>query len=129
MEAPAAGLAASDHGFVVLACDGALRFLQAADAANLAGNPSAIRPNVENAQRILLELMGALDPSVAPGATAPLEHLYQTLLDRLTDAMNGDQKAVSETRLALIRLRNAWSEAARSSRSPMRGSWACRGSE
>lgn len=111
---------------VVMVCDGALRFLEAAEAARGAENQAAAMLNVEKAQRILLELMGALDRSVAPDMTETLERLYQTLLDRLSDALHGDRKAITETRLVLTRLRNAWLDASRSAASPNRGSHACR---
>jgi flagellar biosynthetic protein FliS len=96
---------------VVMACDGALRFLEAADAARAAENQDAAVLNVEKAQRVLLEMMGALDHAVAPAMTETLERLYQSLLDRLSDALHGDRKAITETRLVLTRLRNAWLEA------------------
>jgi flagellin-specific chaperone FliS len=113
------------HGLVVLVCDAALRFLAVADAASLGGDSRAFASNVAQAQRILLELMGALDHAVAPDATESLERLYQMLFDRLSEAAAGDSRALTETRLVLTRLRNAWFAAARSASAPIRGGWAC----
>ena len=110
---------------VVMACDAALRFLEAADVARAAENQEAAVLNVEKAQRIVLELMGALDHAVAPDMTETLERLYQTLLDRLSDALQGDRKAINETRLVLTHLRNAWMEASRAAAAPNRGSHSC----
>lgn len=115
----------SPHGLVVLVCDAALRFLAAADAATLGGDSEAFASNVAHAQRILLELMGALDRAVATDASESLERLYQTLFDRLSDAAAGDSRAVTDTRLVLTRLRNAWAGASRSASAPLRGGWAC----
>lgn len=115
----------SPHGLVVLVCDAALRFLAVADAATLGGDSAAFASNVAQAQRILLELMGALDHAVAPDASESLEKLYQLLFDRLSEAAGGDSRAVTDTRLVLTRLRNAWSAAARSASAPIRGGWSC----
>lgn len=115
----------SSNGLVILVCDAALRFLAAADAANLAGNASEVSTNVANAQRILVELMGALDPSVAPDATEMLERVYQKLFDRLCDAHDGDRHALADARIVLNRLRNVWLEATRTATSPTRGAFSC----
>jgi flagellar protein FliS len=124
-EIPAAGLVSSPHGLVVLVCDGALRFLEGADAAIVAGNAEAVAANVLKVQRILLELLGALDHGMAPDATDSLERLYQNLLDRLSDSLKGERLAITETRLVLMRLRNAWLEAERTAAAPTRGAWTC----
>lgn len=115
----------SSNGLVILVCDAALRFLAAADAANLAGNPPEVAANIANAQRILVELMGALDPSVAPDATEMLERVYQNLFDRLCDALDGDRHALADARIVLNRLRNVWLEATRTATSPTRGAFSC----
>jgi len=119
------GYLSSSNGLVILVCDAALRFLAAADAAHLAENPSDVAANVANAQRILVELIGALDPTVAPDATETLERVYQKLFDRLCEAHDGDRDALADARIVLNRLRNVWVEATRTATSPTCGAFSC----
>ena len=94
---------------LVLTCDAALRYLHAAEAGLAGGNASAAAVNVRKAQRILLELIGALDPFVAPDAADAVGTLYQHLFDRLSepDAVT-DPSVVRDAHNMLAHIRNAW---------------------
>jgi flagellin-specific chaperone FliS len=96
---------------LILACDAALRYLAAAESGRSRGNPHAAAADIQKAQRILLELMGALDPAIAPEATQALGGLYQRLFDCLCDpAAVTDPKIVQDARRALVYVRNAWAD-------------------
>jgi flagellin-specific chaperone FliS len=96
---------------LVLACDAAIRYLTAAESGRSRGNSRAAAAEIQKAQRILLELMGALDPAIAPEATHALGGLYQRLFDCLCDpAAVTDPKIVQDARRALVYVRNAWAD-------------------
>lgn len=94
---------------LVLTCNAALRDLDAAEEALDGNDGRAARARVRTAQRILLELMAALDPAVAPHATDALRALYQHLFDRLDDPNATSNPAIlREARHTLRRIRDAW---------------------
>lgn len=94
---------------LVLTCDAALRDLDAAETALAGDDRRAAGRRVRTAQRILLELMAALDPAIAPGPTDALRALYQYLFDRLSDPNATSNPAIlREARAALQGIRDAW---------------------
>jgi flagellar protein FliS len=105
---------------LMMVCDGALRFLASAEAHYLAGSRGAGSANVEQAQRILVEMMGALDRAVAPDMTDALSGLYQRVFDLLTEANRTcDAAMVGDARIILTGLRNAWADASVTARRPL----------
>jgi len=93
---------------LTLTWNAAMRDLHAAEAALCRGDAAAATRDLCQVQRILLELIGALDTSVAPTATGALRDVCQSLFDRLADpAAAGDPATVREIRATLDCIRQA----------------------
>jgi len=106
-------LTAGRSQLLLLAYDGALRFLNLARGHMLAGELDRQHSNIVRAQAILAELVSSLDPTVDARMAASLRSLYEYLYDRLTHAnVRDDERALSEVIGHLTRLREAWAEAA-----------------
>jgi len=108
-------LTAGRSQLLLLAYDGALRFLNLARSHMAARDLNGQHHNVVRAQAILTELISSLDPSVDERMAATLRSLYEYLYDRLTHAnVRDDEGAVVEVIGHMSRLREAWAEAATS---------------
>jgi flagellin-specific chaperone FliS len=92
-----------------LTCDAVQRDLAAAEADLAGGHTRAAASSVCKARRILLELIAALDPQIAPDVTDALRGLYQHLFDRLSDpAAAADPDILRAARRTLRDIRDAW---------------------
>ena len=106
-------LTASRSQLLLLAYDGALRFLHLARVHMGARELEHQHHNIMRAQAIVLELIGSLDPTVDETMAASLRTLYEYLYDRLTHAnVNDDDGALAEVIAHLAQLRDAWAQAA-----------------
>jgi len=108
-------LTASRSQLLLLAYDGALRFVNRAREHMRAHELEAQHAAITRAQAILIELISSLDPTVDSTMAAALRSLYAYLFDRLTHAnVRDDEAALGEVITHLSRLREAWAEAANS---------------
>ena len=106
-------LTAGRSQLLLLAYDGALRFLGLARAHMRAHEIDRQHANIVRAQAILAELISSLDPTVDEKMAASLRSLYEYLYDRLTHAnVRDDEAALTEVGAHLASLREAWAEAA-----------------
>jgi flagellar protein FliS len=101
---------------IVMLYDGALRFLHLGLDALRRGDPDAQALNVGKAQRILCELLNALDLRVAPIAL-DLHRIYTYCLHRLLVGHAEDNaEHLEEVIRLLASLRDAWEHAERTVR-------------
>jgi len=106
-------LTAGRSQLLLLAYDGALRFLSLARIHMRAGELDRQHANIVRAQAILVELINSLDPTVDERMAATLRSLYEYLYDRLTHAnVRDDAAALDEVTAHLASLREAWAQAA-----------------
>lgn len=107
---------ASPGQLVVMLYDGALRFLDDAIRAYRAQDAEAGREALVRAERVVLELMGALD--LRYDLARNLLAVYRYVFERLADARRRQDTAELERiRGWLAELRDAWAQADRASRS------------
>jgi flagellar protein FliS len=105
-------LTAGRSQLLLLAYDGALRFLSLARADMKARKLEGQHRHIVRTQAIVLELITSLDPTVDPTMAATLRGLYEYLYDRLTYAnVNDDDAALAEVLGHLVQLREAWAQA------------------
>ncbi len=101
---------ASPGQLVVLLYDGAIRFLDQAIRSYRAGDGEMGRQAVVRAERVMLELMGALD--LRYELAGNLLALYRYVFERLAEARRGEDAAELERlRGWLWELRSAWAQA------------------
>lgn len=102
---------------VVALYDGALRFLRTASAAIGAENMPAKGVSLNKAHAIVTELLVTLDHELAPDLSGQLEALYSFVLDRIVKAnAECDAEKIDEAVRALLPLRDAWAQLARTGR-------------
>ena len=103
---------ASRGQLLVLAYDGAIRFLAEGRRAMAVQDYERQNLNLQKAQAILLELRFSLDHSMAPELCASLDGLYRYMHTRLMHANTADdQQALLEVAGMLGELRDTWAEA------------------
>lgn len=103
---------------LLMAYDGALRFLEEGKRAIRANQFELKNHNLQKAQRLLLEFLQTLDHQASPDLAERLDRLYRYMYDRLTYAnVNDDERAVMEVAGLLGELRQAWGEAELKARS------------
>lgn len=99
---------------VVALYDGALRFLRTGTQALRDGNVAAKGVALTKAHAIITELLVTLDHDAAPDISAQLEAIYSFVLDRILRAnAECDEKLIDEAIRALLPLRDAWAQLAR----------------
>jgi len=96
---------------------GALRFLDRAEAEEPGGVASKYTYYLVRADTIVAELRFSLDPGHAPEVTANLEQLYLFVEERLRAAIkDGDKGHIVSARRVLADLLSAWTQVEVSSR-------------
>lgn len=94
---------------VRLLYQGALRFLERADAATVDPSDPQFTYLVTRVEAIVAELRIALDPAQAPQIVENLEQLYLFVEERLRHAVQSKSKApLAEVRKVLTNLLDAW---------------------
>ncbi len=105
---------ASPARLVVMLYDGAIRFCLQGREAMAARQLEDQNESLLKAQRILLELIGALDQKTGGEIAANLMQVYSHLLERLIHAnLKDDAEALTGVVSILQELRESWSEAER----------------
>src|SRR4030042_715285 len=105
-------LTATAGQLLLLAYDGALRFLREARGAMSSKNLSAQSEAIVKAQQLLFYLKHPLNPGPNPDLASRLEQIYGYLVDRLTWAnVHDDLLALEQVMARLSELRAAWAEA------------------
>jgi len=106
---------ASRGRLLLMAYDGAMRFIRQAQAFMADRNYEGQNTSIVKAQRIILSLASSLDHTADPDLAERLTRLYEYLFSRLIHAnVSDDPEALSEVISHLAGLREAWAEADRS---------------
>ncbi len=107
-------LTASRGKLLLMAYDGAIRFVRQAQAHMETQAYEGQNTCLTKAQRILLELMYTLDHQADPDLAHRLTLLYEYLFNRLIEAnVSDDINALREVEASLLNLRAAWADADR----------------
>ena len=102
---------ASPVGLIVLLYDGALRFMDAGTAAMGRGDLPAQNAALQKAQRIVIELMGALDMRRGGEVSTNLMALYAYVLNELVRAnVEDDPSPIENAARTMEELRAGWAE-------------------
>ncbi len=108
---------ASPVGLVVMLYDGALRFMEQGKAAMEAGDLAGQNAALQRAQKIVMELMSALDLRKGGDVAKNLMALYSYVLDELVGANLEDRPArVVSAMATMAELRQGWAELERQTR-------------
>lgn len=108
---------ASRGQLLLLAYDGALRFISEAKRAMQSNEYERQNTTLQKAQALLMELRYSLDHKAAPELCASLDYLYRHLHGQLMYAnVYDDQAALDEVAGMLTELRETWAEAERLAR-------------
>jgi flagellar protein FliS len=107
-------LTASRGKLLLMAYDGAIRFVRQAQAHMSEKAYENQNTCIIKAQRIILELLWTLDSQADPEFAHRLTLLYDYLFNRLVEAnVTDDMEALKEVEQHLVDLRTAWAEAER----------------
>lgn len=99
--------------------DGALRFMERGRVAMEGGDLPGQNAALQKAQRIVLELMGALDMRRGGEVAQNLLALYSYVLDELVAANLEDRAgAITNAMNTMTELRAGWAELERQTRNP-----------
>ncbi len=99
---------------VVTLYDGALRFLRTGINALQVGDIAGKGIALTKAHAIITELLVTLNHEAAPEISGQLEAIYSFVLDRILRAnAECDEKLIDEAIRALLPLRDAWAQLAR----------------
>jgi len=105
-------LTAGRGKLLLMAYDGALRFLRQAGEAMKNKDTYNQNDYILKAQRIVMELLNTIDHSHNTELAQALDRLYRYIYDRLTEAnIKDDLAALEESQVHLKELREAWAEA------------------
>ncbi len=108
---------ASPIGLIILLYDGAIRFMTRGKEAIIAGDLKKQDDQLRRAQKIILELMSALDMNRGGEVAKNLFALYTFAMDRLAEANMKDRpESVDEAIDVLTGLRSSWAELERRER-------------
>jgi len=100
---------ASPEKLVLMLYDGAVRKLSTAETAFESGDLEAFHENVVRVQKIVTELLGALDTSKGGDLAGNLQRIYDYMLRQLSLAIvRRNLEQVSEVRTLLEELREGW---------------------
>lgn len=100
---------------VVMLYDGILRFVTEAHAAMETGDRARMGERIGRAIAIVDELTATLDHKFAPELAENMTALYGFAKRRLYEAnMNSDAQALSDVKTAIVPLRDAFAQVARS---------------
>ena len=104
---------ASKEQLVVMLYDGAIRFCEHSKIYLTDKDYEAANNALLRVQRIVMELMGALNPDVDVDFSGKMMSLYQYINSRLVEAnLENSSEKIEEVVNLLRPLRDAWSEAA-----------------
>ena len=105
-------LTASRGQLLLMAYDGALRFLRLAASAMEQKRFEEQNTNITKAQAIILELLNSLDHTANSQLADALDRLYRYMYDRLMEANVHDKlESLREVERHLSDLRETWAEA------------------
>ena len=108
---------ASPVALVVMLYDGALRFMEAGRVAMEGGDLPAQNAALQRAQKIVLELMGALDMRKGGEVASNLMALYSYVLNELVAANLEDRAGgIANAMSTMAELRQGWAELDRQTR-------------
>ena len=106
---------ASPAQIVAMLCGGILRFVGEASAALETQDRARAGDRIGRAMAIVEELLATLDPTHAPELADNLIALYGFCKRRLFEAnLSQNRQALDDVALAIIPLKEAWAEIARS---------------
>jgi flagellar protein FliS len=105
-------LTASRGQLLLMAYDGALRFLRLAASAMEQKRFEEQNTNITKAQAIILELLNSLDHTANSQLADALDRLYRYMYDQLIEANVHDKlESLREVERQLLDLRETWAEA------------------
>lgn len=97
---------------IAMVCDSVQRLLDGAVQCLDRGDSTGADADLRKAQRILLELIGALDRAVSPDLTETLSAFYQRVFDDIAYArLHDDSEAVARVARHFRGWRETWSQA------------------
>ncbi len=112
---------AAKDDLLMLLLDGGVRFCESALIelrSEGGGDLEKRNDQLVRAQKILLELMGALSPSIGLDLYQRLMQLYRFTFERLLEGnLNGDLKLVEEGTEVMHQLRDLWADAVKKAKS------------
>lgn len=107
-------LTASKGKLLLMAYDGAIRFIRQAQLSMAEKDYAGQNTNLQKAQRIILELIATLNMKVGGDLAQRLLQLYEYMFNRLVEAnVTDSQETLEEVQRLLTDLRSAWEEADR----------------